>query len=202
MSLGENIYRLRSEKNWSQTDLADALEVSRQSVSKWENDTATPDLERLIKMKELFDISLDELVFGRAAVKKEEQNTVEKIAITVPSRRVLAGVTMLIFGMIFFLLSMFWGEKTFIDESFGELFSAVVVLISIAMICPYDFRVFTVCTIIFFVYSVICFGFLHINNNINSIFTFIASVVIVVWFIICGEHNSKIEKAKDKREEI
>ena len=202
MSLGENIYRLRSEKNWSQTDLADALEVSRQSVSKWENDTATPDLERLIKMKELFDISLDELVFGEVSGKKEEKKESEKFVVAVPSRRVLAGIAMLIFGMIFFLLSIFWGDHIAFGESFGELFSAVVVLISIAMICPYDFRVFTVCTIIFFVYSVICFGFLHINNNINSIFTFIASVVIVVWFIICGEHNSKIEKAKDKREEI
>ena len=36
MNLGENIYRLRTEKNMSQGDLADALEVSRQSVSKWE----------------------------------------------------------------------------------------------------------------------------------------------------------------------
>ena len=35
MNLGENIYRFRTEKNMSQGDLADALEVSRQSVSKW-----------------------------------------------------------------------------------------------------------------------------------------------------------------------
>lgn len=62
MTLGENIYRLRSEKNMSQLDLADALEVSRQSVSKWENDSAVPELEKLMKMAKLFEVSLDELV--------------------------------------------------------------------------------------------------------------------------------------------
>lgn len=62
MSLGENIYKLRTEKNMSQGHLADALEVSRQSVSKWENNSAVPELEKLIKMAELFDITLDELV--------------------------------------------------------------------------------------------------------------------------------------------
>ena len=38
MTLGENIVRLRTQKNWSQGDLADALDISRQSVSKWETD--------------------------------------------------------------------------------------------------------------------------------------------------------------------
>ena len=64
MSLGENIYQHRIARNFSQSDLAEALEVSRQSVSKWENNSAVPDLDRLIKMSRLFEISLDELVFG------------------------------------------------------------------------------------------------------------------------------------------
>lgn len=66
MNLGENIYRLRTQKNMSQGDLADALDVSRQSVSKWENNSATPELEKLIKMSELFGVTLDELVSGNA----------------------------------------------------------------------------------------------------------------------------------------
>lgn len=64
MSLGENIYRLRTTKNLSQGDLADALEVSRQSVSKWENNSAVPELEKLIKMAQIFGITIDELVTG------------------------------------------------------------------------------------------------------------------------------------------
>ena len=62
MSLGENIYKLRTGKKLSQEDFAFAMEVSRQSVSKWENDMAVPELEKLIKMAKLFEVSLDELV--------------------------------------------------------------------------------------------------------------------------------------------
>ena len=42
MTLGENITRLRTQKNWSQGDLADALDISRQSVSKWETEVSRP----------------------------------------------------------------------------------------------------------------------------------------------------------------
>ena len=44
MTLGENIVRLRTQKNWSQGDLADALDISRQSVSKWRPTRLSPSL--------------------------------------------------------------------------------------------------------------------------------------------------------------
>jgi len=71
MTLGENIVRLRTEKNWSQGDLADALDISRQSVSKWETDASVPELEKLLKLSELFGVTLDELVRGEDAPKAE-----------------------------------------------------------------------------------------------------------------------------------
>ena len=61
MSLGKNIYDLRTGKNLSQGDLADLLDVSRQSVSKWETDSAIPDLDKLMKMYDVFCVTLDEL---------------------------------------------------------------------------------------------------------------------------------------------
>ncbi len=64
MNLGENIYKFRTGKNMSQGDLAEQLEVSRQSVSKWENNSAVPELDKLLKMAELFGITIDELVTG------------------------------------------------------------------------------------------------------------------------------------------
>ena len=72
MNIGENIYTLRTEKSMSQTDLANALDVSRQSVSKCENNSAVPDLERIIKMSEIFDVTLDELVYGKKPEIKKE----------------------------------------------------------------------------------------------------------------------------------
>ncbi len=62
MNLGERIYKLRSERNLSQDDLAEILDVSRQTISKWENNNAVPELSKLIKMSELFQVSLDDLV--------------------------------------------------------------------------------------------------------------------------------------------
>ena len=72
MSLGETIYRLRTEKSLSQGDLAEMLEVSRQSISKWENNSAVPDLEKIIKLSEIFEVSLDELVKGEEAPRRTE----------------------------------------------------------------------------------------------------------------------------------
>ena len=71
MTLGENIVRLRTQKNWSQGDLADALDISRQSVSKWETDASVPELEKLLKLSELFGVTLDALVRGEDAPKTE-----------------------------------------------------------------------------------------------------------------------------------
>ena len=190
MSLGENIYNCRVLKNWSQTELADALSVSRQSVSKWENGSATPDLDKLIKMREIFDVSLDDLVFG--SIDSAPQTSAPAAEHSrLPHFRVYMGMVMLVFGMLMLLLSIFWGDHLYFGEAFGELMSAVIVLVSIAMIVPYDFRVFAVCTVIYFAYSVVCFGIMKISNVTNSLFTFIASIVIVAWFIICGEHATK-----------
>lgn len=72
MKLGENIYRLRTAKKLSQGDLAEQLEVSRQSVSKWENGVSVPDLDKLIRMSELFAVSLDTLVNGTIPEGSEE----------------------------------------------------------------------------------------------------------------------------------
>ena len=68
MTLGERIRTLRGTKNLSQEDLAEALEVSRQSVSKWETDASVPDLEKLVKLSDLFGVSLDTLVRGEATL--------------------------------------------------------------------------------------------------------------------------------------
>lgn len=64
MTLGERIYQYRTERHLSQLEVAEKLEVSRQSVSKWETDGAVPELDKLVKLCELFEVSMDELVRG------------------------------------------------------------------------------------------------------------------------------------------
>ena len=58
------IYKLRSNSKMSQEQFADLFKVSRQSVQKWENGTATPELSKLIEISKHYGISLDALVLG------------------------------------------------------------------------------------------------------------------------------------------
>ena len=62
MTLAEKILSLRTQRGMSQDDLAEKLEVSRQSVSKWETAQSTPDLDKIIKLADLFGVSVDQLV--------------------------------------------------------------------------------------------------------------------------------------------
>lgn len=62
MILAEKIVRLRKQLGWSQEELAEQMNVSRQSVSKWESTNSIPDLNKIIMLAELFDVSTDFLL--------------------------------------------------------------------------------------------------------------------------------------------
>lgn len=82
MSIGERISALRKERSMSQGQLADALEVSRQAVSKWENDQTSPDTIKLIKLAEVLDTEVEYLATGRKPVYEEPPivlNMVKKV---------------------------------------------------------------------------------------------------------------------------
>ncbi|MBR4627494.1 MAG: helix-turn-helix transcriptional regulator [Ruminococcus sp.] len=65
MEFNNKLYELRKQKGLSQEELANRLNVSRQTVSKWEVGDSTPDMEKLAAISELFGISLDELVLDK-----------------------------------------------------------------------------------------------------------------------------------------
>ena len=85
MSIGERIMELRKEAGISQADLSKALEVSRQAVSKWENDLANPDVINLIRLADLLDTDVEYLATGRRSYGRRPPvvirttETVEKI---------------------------------------------------------------------------------------------------------------------------
>ena len=62
MILADKIIKLRKQRGWSQEQLAEMLDVSRQSVSKWEGGLSIPDLDKIIKMSGLFGVSTDYLL--------------------------------------------------------------------------------------------------------------------------------------------
>ncbi len=121
MGIGRKIFELRTAKNLSQGDLAELLDVSRQSVSKWETDSAIPDLDKLMKLCDVFQVTLDQLT-GRA--ENAPQQTISFNDCEVPkeekqdSRRII-GIILLSTGLLGMLL--------------GILFTPVLVFFGIYM---------------------------------------------------------------------
>ena len=73
MSLGERLYELRKKKGLSQEEVAEKLNVTRQSVSKWETDESKPDFDKIVPICELYEISTNELLNGTKEEKEEKQ---------------------------------------------------------------------------------------------------------------------------------
>lgn len=80
MEFSNRLYQLRKQKGMSQEELANRLNVSRQTVSKWEVGDSTPDMEKLVAISDLFEVSLDQLVMGKEPVtgKSGEKPTLDK----------------------------------------------------------------------------------------------------------------------------
>lgn len=84
MSISERIRVLRKKNGLSQEQLADKLGVSRQAVSKWESETSFPDIEKIVLMSEIFDVSTDYLIKDETVVEDEEsvQQNIESINVS------------------------------------------------------------------------------------------------------------------------
>ncbi len=74
MTLGERLYEMRKAKGLSQERVAEELEVTRQTVSKWETDQTTPDFDKIIPLCELYNITADELIKGSAESQSNNYN--------------------------------------------------------------------------------------------------------------------------------
>lgn len=130
MTLGEKIYENRTRLDLSQGDLADMLEVSRQSVSKWENGAATPDLDKIIKLAEIFGMTIDELVKGEAEIEKpiqpaETQNARAEKQSAFPPRKIVGTILFCFAAFVAIFCSLLGG---FIE---GLIFSSPFVLCGI-----------------------------------------------------------------------
>ena len=103
MNLSEKILKLRTARGMSQGDLAEKLEVSRQSVSKWETGQSVPDVDKLVRLADLFGVTTDYLLreTERASGKEAEPAELSDSA----GRRALrpvqvAGILLTCFGLL------------------------------------------------------------------------------------------------------
>lgn len=75
MNFASNLQKLRKDKNMSQEALAEKLDVTRQSVSKWESGVTYPEMDKLISICKIFNVDMDTLVNGDVGVEKQEKET-------------------------------------------------------------------------------------------------------------------------------
>ena len=118
MSLHETIYQLRTARGLSQLELAEALDVSRQSISKWETGAAVPELEKLVRLSDVFGITLDELVRGTAeGAPKEDKGEAPPSAVIIERRgmephRIVALVVLCTGILLTFLMVLLGDTRT------------------------------------------------------------------------------------------
>ena len=79
MDLGEKLYELRKSKNLTQDDVAEKLNVTRQTVSKWETNQSTPDFDKIMPLCELYEISPNELLqFNNDEIDDEKEFDIDE----------------------------------------------------------------------------------------------------------------------------
>jgi transcriptional regulator with XRE-family HTH domain len=98
MNLSEKIQNLRKEKQLSQEELAEKLDISRQSVSKWESGLAMPEIDKLIMLSEIFGVTTDYLLKDGEPLRKDDDiintaDTKEEIKILARNARYLSVCT-------------------------------------------------------------------------------------------------------------
>ncbi|MBE6992794.1 MAG: helix-turn-helix transcriptional regulator [Ruminococcaceae bacterium] len=120
MTFADNLQRIRKNAGFTQEELAERMEVSRQAVSKWESGQTFPELDKLIRMAEMFNCSLDELVRGEdsaAAVSKisaeEEAAFAGYCGVKMKlARSITLGVFLILLGVTLIVLSDLGTETT------------------------------------------------------------------------------------------
>lgn len=79
MNMSDRIQYLRKQKGYSQEELADKVGVSRQAVSKWESEQSMPDLEKVIIMSELFEVTTDYILKGTEPVSATNRKLIKTL---------------------------------------------------------------------------------------------------------------------------
>lgn len=104
MTIGNRLYNLRKERNISQEELANALDVSRQTVSKWETGESMPDFNKIQPICDYFGITTDELITGsQNIVEQKKEDKKNKFA-----RNLAISIGLYIFSLVAIILFSAW----------------------------------------------------------------------------------------------
>lgn len=146
MILADKIIDLRKKNGWSQEELAEKLNVTRQSISKWEGAQSTPDLNKILAMSQLFGVSTDYLLKDEQGeveyIATEEQSAVHKVSMEEAnaylavtkrvSKWIALGVALCIASPICLILLAGQADSGRISEGFAVAIGMLVLLVMVA----------------------------------------------------------------------
>ncbi|ACJ28243.1 Helix-turn-helix motif protein [Shewanella piezotolerans WP3] len=151
MILADKIIRLRKQCGWSQEDLAEKMNVSRQSVSKWESANSIPDLNRIITLAEIFEVSTDFLLKDETEVSETLESVSQTNLISLEqalaytdkkvtvSELITKGVVLCVCSVVplFFFLAMAETSRLGISGNTAAVLGVVSILIMISIAVSY-----------------------------------------------------------------
>lgn len=79
MNLGSKLKEARTTKGFSQSDVAEFLNISRQSISKWETNKSYPDIDNLVELSKYYDVSIDELLTKTKDLQREINDKTDQV---------------------------------------------------------------------------------------------------------------------------
>lgn len=123
MNIGEKIINLRKEKNITQEELAEVINVTRQTISKWELNETSPDIKQALLIANYFNISLDELVGNNTNTLLNKVSNTERLAgITIKILKIIGIIflTLLIIDVIAFIIFITHKVSTNENEIVGK----------------------------------------------------------------------------------
>lgn len=151
MTFADKLIDLRKRQGWSQEELAEKMDVTRQSVSKWEGAQSVPDIEKIIKLSELFNVSTDYLLKDNNEAYNAEEKQENERRVTLKeaekflrvknktSKMIAAATFLCILSPIFLILLAVMGEIGIISANIntvvgiGMIIMFVLVAIAVAM---------------------------------------------------------------------
>ena len=105
MDLGQKLLELRKSKQYSQEEVAFKLNVSRQTISKWETNQSTPDFDKIAPLCELYEITADELLTGKKVETNDIELVVENEEVDLIKRKRANGIGK---GILLYFIAIAW----------------------------------------------------------------------------------------------
>lgn len=130
---GDNLQFYRKQKEMTQEQLAEQLEVSRQTISKWESGTSYPEMDKILQLCDLFSCSMDTLMRGNAAETQMEDSEGYELHMEKRRKNITIGVALLIFDVALnqILSGMGWKEY-FLDTLFLAIAIVAILVLVVA----------------------------------------------------------------------